>query len=300
MNKNSAHISVCICTYKRPLYLVRLLNELEGQDTGGLFTYSIVVADNDHLQSARQVVSEFAAKAHIQTIYCVEPQQNIALARNKALQYATGDFIAFIDDDELPIKNWLLIMIKACHRYGADGILGPVKPRFEEEPPKWVLKGKFWERPTYKTGLIIDWDKCRTGNVLLRRRVINSAERAFNPEFPISEDSDFFMRMIEKGYVFVWSNEAIVYEIVPPMRCKRTVILRRALLRGSISINYPYFGAHVTAKSIIAIAAYTLILPFLIILSQHMFMIYLEKMFDHLGRILALLGFSSIKDRYVM
>ena len=34
--------------------------------------------------------------------YCVEPRQNIALARNKALQNAEGDLIAFIDDDEFP------------------------------------------------------------------------------------------------------------------------------------------------------------------------------------------------------
>ena len=39
--------------------------------------------------------------------YRVEPQQNIALARNAAITHATGDFIAFFDDDQLPIKQWL-------------------------------------------------------------------------------------------------------------------------------------------------------------------------------------------------
>jgi len=33
------HISVCVCTYKRPLLLERLLRELIRQDTGGLFTF---------------------------------------------------------------------------------------------------------------------------------------------------------------------------------------------------------------------------------------------------------------------
>lgn len=45
----TAHISVCICTFKRPSLLLRLLKELAGQETQGLFTYSIVVVDNDHL-----------------------------------------------------------------------------------------------------------------------------------------------------------------------------------------------------------------------------------------------------------
>ena len=38
------HISVCICTYKRPIPLKRLLDSLKQQETGGLFTYSVVVA----------------------------------------------------------------------------------------------------------------------------------------------------------------------------------------------------------------------------------------------------------------
>src|SRR5664280_1724691 len=51
------HISVCICTYKRPWLLKRLLGEIGKQETGGLFSYSIVVADNDALRSAEATVS---------------------------------------------------------------------------------------------------------------------------------------------------------------------------------------------------------------------------------------------------
>src|SRR5436190_12853645 len=99
----SKHISVCICTYKRPQLLGRLLVELACQETGGLFTYSIVVVDNDRLQSAEAVVSGFAA---VSVKYCVEPRQNIALARNRAVQDSRGDFVAFFDDDQFPTKCW--------------------------------------------------------------------------------------------------------------------------------------------------------------------------------------------------
>src|SRR5580700_7943958 len=104
MTNESKHIAICICTYKRPVLLKRLLDDLGGQDTGGLFTYSIVVVDNDHLRSAEPVVSVFAAASAIPIRYCEEPRQNIALARNKAVENATGDFVAFIDDDEFPMK----------------------------------------------------------------------------------------------------------------------------------------------------------------------------------------------------
>ncbi len=293
------HISVCICTYKRPHLLKRLLSELRVQDTGGLFTYSIVIADNDELQSAEAVTLDFAAESHIETRYCVEPRQNIALARNKAVENARGDFLAFIDDDEFPGKRWLLTLFKACNDYDADGVLGPVRPYFDKDPPKWVVKGKFYERPTYRTGLVIDWRKGRTGNVLLRRRIFAPGGQAFRPSFLTGEDQDFFRRMIEKGHSFIWCNEAVAYEVVPPIRWKRTFLLRRALLRGAVSVVHPAFGPRQIAKSVIAVPVYAAALPFALVLGHHRFMTLLVKLTDHLGKLLSLLGINPIRESYV-
>ena len=51
------HISVCVCSYRRPRLLRRLLLKLNNQATDGLFTYSIVVADNDGERSGAPVVA---------------------------------------------------------------------------------------------------------------------------------------------------------------------------------------------------------------------------------------------------
>jgi len=219
------HITVCICTYKRVDTLCQLLFRLNDQQTEGLFSYSLVVADNDQMRSAQPVVAAFSSTTHTTVTYCVEPRQNIALARNKAVENTTGDFVAFIDDDELPTKRWLLTLFEACNEHQVDGILGPVKPFFDQEVPNWVVKGKFYERPTYPTGFVIDWRKGRTGNVLLRRYIFTPGEQPFRPEFRSGEDQDFFRRMIAKGHVFVWCNEAIAYEIVPPARWRCTFML---------------------------------------------------------------------------
>ncbi len=293
------HITVCICTFKRQLLLKRLLQELAHQTTGGRFTYSIVVADNDHLQSAKPVLSEFAATSSLETIYCLEPRQNIALTRNKALEHTKGDFVAFIDDDEFPIQDWLLTLFETCQRYGVDGVLGPVKPHFDEQPPAWVVKGKFYERPTYSTGFVIDWRKGRTGNVLLRRQVFDGLGEAFRAEFLTGEDQDFFRRMIQKGHVFIWCNEAVAYEVVPPARWKRSFMVKRALLRGKVTVVHSTFGASEIVKSVIAVPAYMVALPFLLLPGQHVFMKYLVKLFDHLGKIFASIGINPIKESYV-
>lgn len=299
MTNETKHISVCICTYKRAHLLKRLLNELAVQDTEGLFTYSVVIADNDHSRSAQTVTLDFSAASRISARYCVEPRQNIALARNKAIENADGDFIAFIDDDEFPTRRWLLTLFKTCNSYDVDGVLGPVKPHFDEDPPRWVVKGKFYERPTYRTGLVIDWRMGRTGNVLLRRSIFAGVSQPFRPAFLTGEDQDFFRRMIDKGHKFVWCNEAPAYEVVPPIRWKRTFLLRRALLRGTISVVHPAFGPRHIAKSIVAVPVYAAALPFAFVLGHHRFMTLLVKFTDHVGILLSLLGIKPIRESYV-
>ena len=277
---------------------MKLLEELDKQQTEGLFTYSIIVADNDSKQSAKRVVSEFAAQSPIPTTYCVEPHQNIALARNKALANSQGDFIAFIDDDEYPATGWLCSLFRTCIASGADGVLGPVKPFFEKEPPKWATKGRFFERPTHETGYRIGMSDARTGNVIFRRKILEGVGEAFWAEFGTGgEDVDFFRRMMDKGCVFVWCNEAVVYETIPPARCRRRYLLKRALLRGRNSFRQQVGRGRNLIKSLIAVPVYSLALLFLFVAGDHHSMKYLIKFCDHAGRLLALLGCNPVKER---
>jgi glycosyltransferase involved in cell wall biosynthesis len=299
MTNESNHISVCVLTFKRPAFLKRLLDDLIKQETGGQFTFSIVVADNDAQRSAESLVNNFASSSPIQVTYCVEPQQNISLARNRAIANATGNFIAFIDDDEFPAERWLLTLFEACQKYGADGILGPVLCHFEQDTPKWVIKGKFYERRTYPTGFVIDWTKGRTGNVLLKRQIIKSGELAFSPEFHRAGDQDFFRRMIAKGHVFVWCDEAVAYEVVSPIRWTRTFMLKRALLRGTIRIQHPTGRMRKIAKAVVAVPVYTVALPFALVLGQDKFMNVLIRLCDHLGSLLTVVGLRPVKNQLV-
>jgi succinoglycan biosynthesis protein ExoM len=299
MTASVKHITICVCTYRRPELLKSLLEDLREQETCGLFTYSILIVDNDHQRSAQHVVSEFANAQVVRIEYCVEPGQNIALARNKAVEHANGDFVVFIDDDESPIRRWLVTLFETCEKYNAHGVLGPVHPRYAETPPTWVVKGKFYDRPTYPTGMVIDWRKGRTGNTFLKREVFAGLEMPFRPEFRTGEDQDFFRRVIDKGYVFVWCNEAVAYEIVPATRWKRSILLKRALLRGHTSLAHPTFAVRDIVTSAVAAPLYALMLPFALVAGQGRFMSILVRLFDHLGRLLGYVGINPVKESYV-
>lgn len=292
-------ISICICTLRRPELLRRILAKLETQRTEGLFSYSVVVSDNDHMRSAEQTVAKFSSATHVPITYCVEPRQNIALARNNAIKHADGDFIAFIDDDEFPADDWLLNLFKTCQASCADGVLGPVVPYFEPEPPAWVTKGRFFDRPTHATGYKLTWDQSRTGNVLFKKEILRDLEVPFRSNFDTAgEDMDFFRRAMEKGCRFVWCNEAVAYEVVPPDRCTRGYLLKRAMLRGSNFPKHPSDRARNIIKSVIAVPSYTLALPVLALVGQHVFLKYLIKLLDHGSRLLAFLGLTLVKQRH--
>jgi len=296
----TAHISVCVCTFKRPVLLTRLLEALDRQVTGGLFTFSAVIADNDKTESARQTVDDFVKRGGRTPIrYCCEPQQNIALVRNRAIRESDGDLIAFIDDDEVPGEAWLLRMFEAKQRFAADGILAPVDPYFDQEPPAWVKKGNFFQRPIHPTGYKLNWAECRTGNVLFSRSILDPSEEPFRAQFATAgEDMDFFRRRIEAGCTFVWCAEAGVLELVPPARMSKGFLLRRALLRGSNFPKHPADRAKNILKSLVAVPAYILALPVLAILGQHLFLKYLIKLCDHGARLLAFSGWVVVKERH--
>lgn len=299
MSKEQPHISVCICTYKRPDLLARSLETVCAQRTDGLFRYSVVVADNDKAESGRAVVAKISSASPVSIKYCLEQRQNIALTRNKAVENTSGDFVAFIDDDEFVVKEWLLTLFNAMREYKVDGILGPVKPHFDDGAPQWVINGGFYDRPIHPTGMVLPWKKCRTGNVLLKRELFSGDAQPFNPECLSGEDQDFFRRKIETGHTFVWCHEAPVYEVVPAVRWKRGFLVRRALFRGIFAQRNHGLQPLRVLQAVISAPVYALALPLALAFGQAKFMTCVFKLSYHLGRLCALFGFNPISQAYV-
>lgn len=294
------HISVCICTYRRPALLKRALEGVCAQKTQGLFSYSIVVSDNDEKQSACGCVKETESRSSVQIKYCVEPEQNIARNRNKAVENSVGEYIAFIDDDESPTSEWLLNLFKTIRRYNADGVLGPVNPHFEYGAPRWVIRGGFYNRPNHLTGMILHWNKCRTGNVLLDRVIFRDIANLFNPECKSGEDQEFFRRQIAQGRRFVWCHEAPVCEVVPAARWNRMFLVRRALFRGIFAQRNHGFQLLRVLQAAVSVPAYAFALPIALVLGQTAFMVCVFKLSYHAGRLIAVVGLNPFREAYVL
>jgi glycosyltransferase involved in cell wall biosynthesis len=230
----------------------------------------------------------------------IEPRQNISEARNRALANAAADYYACIDDDEVAEQGWVLNLYRTIVGERAAGVLGPVRPSYDNPPPAWLVRGRIQERREFPTGTEISDPKyCRTGNVLFSHALIGSQDRLFDPEYGLTggEDVDFFRRMMKAGHRFVWCNEAVVHEVTPLFRQKRSYHLRRALLRGVVQSGRAPLLSLDSLKSLGACAVYTLALPFAFVFHNRSFMPLLIRDLDHAGKVLARCGIKPVRSR---
>jgi len=297
---DKAHVAVCVCTFKRPEMLRRLLTSLRGQDTGEAVRLSVTVVDNDANGSAADTVAAFRTDSGMAVRYAIEPEQNISAARNRALAAAAADYYACVDDDEVAEPTWVLNLYRTIVAERAAGVLGPVRPSYDNPPPAWLVRGRIQERREFPTGTeMSDPRDCRTGNVLFSHALIASQDRVFDPDYGRTggEDVDFFRRMMKAGHRFVWCNEAVVHEVTPLFRQKRSYYLRRALLRGVVQAGRAPLLSLDTLKSLSACAVYTLALPFAFVLHNRSFMPLLIRDLDHAGKVLARCGIRPVRRR---
>ena len=225
-------ISICVATYQRPEGLKRLMGGLDRLifDRMEDPQIEVIIVDNDPTRSAQIFCTQLQLNFKWKLTYLSEPERGISYVRNKAVSAVSTntDFVAFIDDDEVPEPEWLEELLTVQNAYHADVIAGPSLPFFpDKDVPKWVIKGKFFEPHRYQTGHLLKFTS--TNNVLVRAQVLRAMNKNFDERFALTggEDTHFFMRVYRAGYKLVWADLAIVYEWIPPSRTNAKWILQR-------------------------------------------------------------------------
>ncbi len=226
-------VSICIATFRRPVGLSRLLDSLEQLKLPPGLRIETIVVDNDADAGARPIVE--ARAATLDPIrYLVEPQRNIALARNRAVEQARGEWIAFIDDDEVADECWIAAYWELIERAECDGAMGPVLTRLEETVTPWLDVETFFTRHRPPAGAALASSDLHTGNAWVRRRLFD--ECRFDPAYGLSggSDSELFGRMSRSGARFLWCDAARVVEFAPPERHCLRWLAQRAFRGGYV------------------------------------------------------------------
>ncbi|HEX4079564.1 MAG TPA: glycosyltransferase family 2 protein [Rhizomicrobium sp.] len=228
--KDDVEIDVCICSFRRP-EIVETLAALANQNPQAP-GFRVIVADNTADGRAREWSLRAAGELGLDLTYVHAPANNISIARNACLDAARGRWIAFIDDDERPVRNWLAALMREAQRGEWAAILGPVIALYPESEPPWLRRGDFhsigpvWRNNEIGTGY--------TGNVLFRRDLVERPGSRFRLDLGTTggEDDDFFDRLRDSGGRIGFAPDAVCYERVGPGRAGMNWLLRRNFRAG--------------------------------------------------------------------
>src|SRR5690606_27096496 len=121
-------------------------------------------------------------------------------ARNKAFELSTGDYIQYLDADDLLAPDKIASQIKLFEKYGDVVIVSGQWDRFYNNPEEAVFPDRFldrdWDNPV--DWLINSWEgkgMAQTAVWLTPRKLIEKAG-PWNENLTINQDGEFFSRVL--------------------------------------------------------------------------------------------------------
>jgi len=193
--------SVVIPTYNRVSLLRQTLTALTAQ---GYPDYEIIVVDDGSTDGTQEMIAaEFS-----QVRYFWQKNAGPAAARNRGISEATGEIVAFTDDDCLPPADWVVRLADGYQRYpevaGVGG--GLIAPAEILATNVFARYERFIGREVYHVGEQEYYGgfECPAGGTanMSYRRTVLSEVRGFDERFPVAagEDADLKLRICNLGY----------------------------------------------------------------------------------------------------
>ncbi len=189
-------VSVIIPAYNSEKTIVRTLDSVFSQNYASL---EVIVVNDGSTDNTEQVVKSYSDKI----IYIAQKNAGVSVARNKGFELSSGEFIQYLDADDLLAEDKISQQVKAILDSRADVAYGDWK-KFNElngyqefETVKKELKG----RPEIE--LITDfWIPLAA---LLYTRSIANKIGGWNLDLPIIQDARYALDAAIQGAKFVYT-----------------------------------------------------------------------------------------------
>ncbi|MFN0018647.1 MAG: glycosyltransferase [Pirellulaceae bacterium] len=232
----SPDITVVVCTHNRAESLRQALASLYALETGGRFTYEVLVVDNASADHTPQVIAAAAQASQAPLRGVHESQKGIVPARNRGVLEATGKWIAFFDDDQLADRQWLLELFSAAEQHQVRSVGGavhlqlPIGCERQLAPLVRTLLGE--SRWSETTTPYTRSTSPGAGNWLLDRSLVLDVGMFQAAHQGRNEDSDLYRRICLAGESSWFVPAAIVHHIITPDRLEEAYLLRLARIIG--------------------------------------------------------------------
>ncbi len=167
------HVSVVIATYAPELYehCCEAIESVLQQKYDDVDV--IVVVDGDESLCAR-ARNDLDAVDRI-TVLCNDENLGLSASRNRAIEVAIGDVVAFMDDDAVAEPTWIEELVRAYTERDAIAAGGPMTPIWVAERPRFFPEEFYWLVGVTHPGFAEPWEEVRNtfgSNISVKRDVL--------------------------------------------------------------------------------------------------------------------------------
>jgi glycosyltransferase involved in cell wall biosynthesis len=202
----------------------------------------IIVVDNNSGDQTPLVIREAMASTPFKMRYVFEKEQGISAARNRAIDEAKGDYLAFLDDECVVNRDWLMVALSTIGEFRPCFIGGPYFGAFlPGNRPGWFkveygnayFLSYHYERGFQNTFL------ASSGNMFVRRDVFDAVrfDVAMGPvgnQLKLGEETN-----LQERYLATHSTEKVFYEprlivhhFILPVKLRLSYAVQRAFQAG--------------------------------------------------------------------
>tara|TARA_B100000989_G_scaffold90978_3_gene65856 strand:+ start:11383 stop:12159 length:777 start_codon:yes stop_codon:yes gene_type:complete len=198
--------SVVIPTYKRHNFLKRALENVLQQESN---ISEVLVVDDEKSEKCREIVHKLTINSHKIKIkyFQNESSQGEYFAKNWVLKYATGEYIAFLDDDDFWSKDYLK-NIESYIKNNLDGGIF-VSNYFNYIDEKNFEDGKIIPKSFIINDYLIHNPGMLQSNIIVKKEAFDYVG-GFDTSIPCA-DKDFFLKINLAKYKYVFVKERNVY-----------------------------------------------------------------------------------------
>ena len=195
----SPFFTVVIPTFNCADYLERALNSVFSQ---ACQNFEIIVVDNSSTDHTNHVLKSYNDKRL--TVIEVNNNGIIALSRNKGIENAKGDWIAFLDADDLWYQEKLQIVFNEIQSSKFIDVFSTDEFQIDEDTgTKTHLRYGPYCKDFYKI-LLLNGNRLSTSATIVNRNFLKKNRINFreHKEFATVEDYDFWLLMARAGAEF--------------------------------------------------------------------------------------------------
>lgn len=203
MGEQHPTVSVIIPTYNRAGYLQEAIASVLAQTFGD---FEILVVDDGSSDTTASVVAGFG-DGRIRYFY----QENAgrSVARNRGLRLSKGEFIGFLDDDDLYLPGKLLQQVAYLDSHGEIGLVAAGSHILDAEGMVTRTWRTWRDQPRLELPACLYSCPLLTCTVLLRRHWLGVLDHWFDEGTEPAEDTDFWIRLLVAGCRMAWMPDIV-------------------------------------------------------------------------------------------